>query len=139
MKLCGTCKQTKSDSEFAYKSKATGVLQGNCRLCQKAYRKAHYEANRQRYCDKASRLRDQYKKEFYMWLQTQHCTDCGKNDFRFLELDHLRDKEFCIAEMIGVRTLASLQDEIAKCDVVCSNCHKIRTAERGGFYKFMGI
>ena len=30
-------------------------------------------------------------------------------------------------------TMEDVLDEIAKCDVVCANCHRRRTALRGGF------
>lgn len=139
MKVCGSCKENKPETDFAMKSKTTGRLQSSCRKCQQAYRKSHYEANHQKYRDKAIRLKEKYKVEFYTWLQTQQCVDCGNDDFRVLEFDHLRDKEFNIGEMVGLRTLAGLQDEIAKCEIVCANCHKIRSADRGNFHKYLRV
>jgi hypothetical protein len=50
-----------------------------------------------------------------------------------LEFDHLRDKEFSISKGLVDRNWQSVLDEIAKCDVVCANCHRRRTAKRGGF------
>jgi hypothetical protein len=49
-----------------------------------------------------------------------------------LEFDHLRDKEFTIGQALPYRNWQSILDEIAKCDVVCANCHRRRTARRKG-------
>jgi hypothetical protein len=50
-----------------------------------------------------------------------------------LEFDHLGDKSFNIAKGLRDRGWDALIAEIAKCDVVCANCHRRRTAVRGGF------
>ena len=63
------------------------------------------------------------------------CVDCGEIDPLVLEFDHLSDKDFNIAKGIRDRNWQSVLDEIAKCDVVCANCHRRRTARRGGFMR----
>ena len=61
------------------------------------------------------------------------CADCGyKGHPHALEFDHLPGSVKCFS--IGTK-LASfgterVMAEIAKCEVVCANCHRIRTAER---------
>jgi hypothetical protein len=58
------------------------------------------------------------------------CYDCGEDNPVVLEFDH-RDptqKLFSISEGIGFAA-ARLMQEVEKCDVVCANCHRIRTAE----------
>jgi hypothetical protein len=52
-----------------------------------------------------------------------------------LEFDHLADKTFTISEGLRDRNWESVLAEIAKCDVVCANCHRRRTAEPGGFMR----
>lgn len=69
------------------------------------------------------------------WLAKNGCLDCAENDLRVLEFDHVRgDKLATIAQLI-VReaNLKRLADEIAKCDVVCANCHRRRTAQRANW------
>jgi len=61
------------------------------------------------------------------------CADCGYRDHpAALDFDHLpgHTKEFRIAQLSNGATKAKIDAEIAKCDVVCANCHRIRTAER---------
>lgn len=67
------------------------------------------------------------------YLREHPCIDCGESDPIVLEFDHLRDKEFGIGKGFRDRAWQSVLDEMAKCDVVCANCHRRRTAERGGF------
>ena len=60
------------------------------------------------------------------------CADCGFNAHpAALDFDHLPGftKTDNIARMLS-RTRGRLLEEIAKCECVCSNCHRIRTAER---------
>lgn len=61
------------------------------------------------------------------------CADCGYNKHpAALEFDHRpgETKLFNIGEKMGTRSRKALWEEIAKCDVVCANCHAIRTSER---------
>jgi hypothetical protein len=61
---------------------------------------------------------------------TRGCADCGYNaDAVALDFDHARgEKEFAIS--MSKRSVKTILDEVAKCDVVCANCHRIRTRER---------
>jgi hypothetical protein len=137
MKTCGKCKLSKNESDFSWKNKSKGTLQSFCKECQKEYRKIHYESNKQYYVDKSAKWRDSERVRFFTWLKKQSCTDCGNKDFRVLEFDHLGDKEFGIAAGIGMMTFESLQTELDKCEVVCANCHRIRTTNRGNHYKYL--
>jgi hypothetical protein len=56
------------------------------------------------------------------------CMDCGGEFPPYvMDFDHRSDKKFNIASRYKQAPLAVLLDEIAKCDVVCSNCHRVRT------------
>lgn len=130
MKICGTCKQEKPLDEFSLRY---GQPQFNCKVCHAAYRKKHYQENRSKYIDKARRNELEYKRQYYEWLSTKSCTDCGISDIRVLEQDHLGDKEYNISAKIGGITLEAMMPELNKCEVVCANCHRIRTITRGGW------
>ena len=74
-------------------------------------------------------------KEYATWLQNykkkQHCCRCNNDDFRVLQFHHRPDVEKCfnIADASGRYSKDSLLKEIAKCDVLCANCHQIETHE----------
>lgn len=60
---------------------------------------------------------------------TSGCCVCGYNSHHAaLEFDHVRGiKSFNVC---NAKSIKSAIAEIIKCDVVCSNCHKIRTYDR---------
>jgi hypothetical protein len=133
---CYRCGELKAVDEFSWRRKARGQRDSFCRPCRSAYGKEHYAANRQRYIDRArivtQRLvlkRTRYLIEYFV---AHPCSDGGEADPIVLEFDHLRDKRFEISAAIRGRTWQSVLDEIEKCEVVCANCHRRRTARRQG-------
>lgn len=68
---------------------------------------------------------------FLKELKNVPCKDCGiKYPPYVMDFDHLSDKEFLISKMTGCGSKKKMMIEAAKCDVVCSNCHRIRTHNR---------
>lgn len=66
--------------------------------------------------------------------KAQPCADCGvRYPSYVMDLDH-RDRSSKTRHVSAIVTSGSYQavkDEIAKCDAVCSNCHRIRTHKQG--------
>jgi hypothetical protein len=127
----------KAASEFAWRRKARGQRDSYCRRCRAEYKQEHYAANRARYIAAAlrrsrriARERAEYLVKFF---RTRPCSDCGETDPLVLEFDHLRDKSFNIAKGLRDHSWDAVLAEIDKCDVVCANCHRRRTALRAGF------
>jgi hypothetical protein len=61
------------------------------------------------------------------------CTDCKQiYPAICMDFDHISDdKSFDICYMVcNSYSLERIKLEIAKCEVVCSNCHRIRTRDR---------
>ena len=57
------------------------------------------------------------------------CVDCGYNTYpEALDFDHIGDDKLC--DVSKCHNEAQLLAEIAKCEVVCANCHRVRTARR---------
>lgn len=65
-------------------------------------------------------------------LKCKPCADCG-NTFHHacMDFDHVRGvKKFNISAAghnYGIRTILK---EVKKCDIVCANCHRLRTYRR---------
>jgi hypothetical protein len=134
------CGEVKPLEEFAWKDESRGRRQHHCRPCQAAYRRAHYLANRAKYIAKSSkraaRERDWRQRWLSVYLAMWGCADCGETDPVVLEFDHVRGEKRCnIGQKLADMRWKDLLGEIAKCDVVCANCHKRRTARRAGFLR----
>lgn len=72
------------------------------------------------------------RKYIQEFKQQRVCADCKENyPYYMMDFDHLGDKKFSIS---GFRThttnLDKIKEEIEKCEVVCANCHRIRTYQR---------
>jgi 5-methylcytosine-specific restriction endonuclease McrA len=69
------------------------------------------------------------------YLRDHPCVDCGEDDLVVLDFDHL-DPTTKIKEISNLvyntAGLSTIQVEIAKCEVVCANCHRRRTSKRRG-------
>lgn len=75
----------------------------------------------------------------YAYLSVHPCIDCGETDVRVLEFDHVRGvKRGQVGSMAAVSRRAVI-DEIAKCDVVCANCHKRRTWIQLGYRDYRPV
>ena len=66
-------------------------------------------------------------------LKDGPCRDCGGRFPRYvMDWDHVRGEK--VSEVAKMRNsnapIERILDEIAKCDLVCSNCHRIRTHTR---------
>lgn len=74
----------------------------------------------------------------YSWIdelkESTPCADCKqKYPAVCMDFDHLPqfDKLYTISLMVGNGyNEARIRKEIAKCELVCSNCHRVRTLER---------
>lgn len=57
------------------------------------------------------------------------CADCGvKYHHAVMEFDHIGEKNFVISRTN--KSIEDMMEEISRCEVVCSNCHAIRTWNR---------
>lgn len=74
------------------------------------------------------------------FLSKSSCTDCKLTDWRLLEFDHLPQftKVIDISKMISTgKSARSLVNEIDKCEVVCANCHRLRTYIRSNSWRIL--
>lgn len=107
----------------------------------KEYARQHYLDNKEVYKTRAHANNKLYKernrRNILDYLLKHPCVDCGETDLVVLDFDHLRDKTMNVAKMVNRSTSwATILKEIDKCEVVCSNCHRRRTAARhGSWYK----
>lgn len=63
-------------------------------------------------------------------LARSACVDCGERDMVVLEFDHVGVKRAQISKMVFNVSLATLEREVAECELRCCNCHRRMTARR---------
>jgi hypothetical protein len=135
-KTCGRCGEIKPADDFSWRRREKGQRDSLCRPCRSEYGKEHYAANRQRYIDQAAAVKERVRRERTLLLleffESHPCVDCGEADPVVLEFDHLRDKAFNIGRAFSYLRWQTIVDEMEKCEVVCANCHRRRTARRRG-------
>ena len=134
MKICSACSLEKTADEFNRKGSS---LQSKGKLCQRAYHRLYYRRNRSRFIAKNRRNKNRQRGRLraILWdVKQRSCQDCGGSFHPWvMELDH-RDgtiKEAAVSNLVSKGcTDARLLEEIGKCDVVCANCHRMRTYNR---------
>ena len=65
-------------------------------------------------------------------LASSRCADCGESDMTVLEFDHVGFKHADVSDMVWDVSLATLEREIAQCEIRCCNCHRRASAARRG-------
>ena len=140
MKKCYTCKADKDVVEFnKNKSKADG-LNSICKECSRNRSKRYYIENKTKHVGvieyRKKRIIAENKDFIAKYLQNNPCVDCGESDIVVLDFDHLDNKRNDISKMLAAGwSQKSIVDEIAKCVVRCSNCHRRKTAKDQGWYR----
>ena len=129
IRKCTMCKLDllECDTNFASRhDKGKKQFQSSCRECQKKYRRQHYLDNKQKYIDKSNEYRKTFMGWFIDYKKTLCCEICGENRYWVLDFHHKNPKEKDLEVALVVRQCSKqkLFDEIKKCMVVCSNCHR---------------
>ena len=99
---------------------------------QREYNVAYYAEHRDEEIERV-RVRQAATLEFLRDLRRRPCQDCGGTFSPWvMDFDHRdpRAKSFSLAAgKVLLKARAELLEEIAKCDIVCANCHAVRTYE----------
>lgn len=123
MKKCYKCQQTKPLTDFCKDKSRNDGYNTRCKKC-------HYTYNRLPSIKRNQQFIIDYLKE-------HPCVDCGEPNIIVLEFDHIEDnKDEEIGQAIfSAWSIKRIKSEIDKCEVVCANCHRIRTANRVDSYR----
>ena len=136
-KKCTDCKIKKSIKDFSIRtSKRWTGYNAKCKRCLADYALNYLKNNpekkklRKLYQLNSRKKYNNYLKE----IKNKPCLDCKKKyPYYVMDFDHLNPKE----KIGNIRVLANkmipmakLEKEISKCELVCANCHRIRTFRR---------
>ena len=126
MKTCSTCKQQLPKSAFYKNTYKNDGLQTYCKKCAHNRRVEYYKENRTKEDARNKVTYAKYRQRFNEYKQTLHCAICGESRWYVLDFHHTSDnKEQAIGTMVSQSARwEKLILEIAKCQVLCSNCHR---------------
>ena len=100
------------------------------KLCKKKY----YQDNRQKSLERSKQSRDRRKAYVNKIKESKPCSDCNKYyPYYVMQFDHIPERGAKIGSINNLIRTAGMQKllgEIEKCEVVCGNCHSIRTHSR---------
>lgn len=114
---CTRCQCYRPRSYYQIEVRKYNGLQSWCKLCN-CWRKAIWQREQKNYLQK--------------YRLSKGCMDCGyREHFAALQFDHVRGKKkIGLGETHGQPSRKRIDEEIAKCDVVCANCHFVREYKR---------
>jgi hypothetical protein len=148
---CNSCGLTKPRSEFYKRNDRPIGIASQCKACSngryakwrvehkdkrhqdyQAWIKAHPEETKA-FWRKANKKRYDELRVFLNDIKNVPCLDCGlKFHPCAMDFDHRdpKTKKEVVSRVGYFRTKKKLLEEISKCDIVCSNCHRLRTFKR---------
>lgn len=95
-------------------------------------RRKHPEKKRLQAIAGKKKVRER-RRDFINTAKAQPCQDCGvRYPYYVMDLDHVRGEKVCQVSLMVSMGFSDEEiiEEIAKCDPVCSNCHRERTHQR---------
>jgi hypothetical protein len=129
-KKCSNCKIEKCVEEFNRNYQKKDGLQTLCKECSRTQGKNHYQSNKAYYFRKNVKQRKKCK-AYYESMKSYPCTDCKKTYPTYvMDWDHIQNKKYNVSRLVAFGSMKVLKNEISKCELVCSNCHRIRTHNR---------
>lgn len=133
-KKCSKCKQEKELSEFSKNKCRKDGYQSFCKECSKSNFHSYYDRCTEKFIAYKKKRKIKLKKIVYDIKSISKCYICGESHIATLDFHHRnkKEKEGNIIELIyrGVSE-KKLLDEIKKCDIYCSNCHRKLHYENG--------
>ncbi len=138
MKKCSKCSNEYEETVDNF-SPDRGALSAWCRTCKSDYHKELYKKDPSRklkLLERNEARQHDIRLKVMDHLYKNPCVKCGEDNPLVLDFDHLEDKDFSISRAI-LRTYgwSRIEKEIQKCQVLCANCHRIKTAEDLKFWK----
>lgn len=143
-KKCNRCNLVKSIDDFFLRNKHRGIRHNQCKECYRDLRDyiGHYTTYNSEYKTRAKARKVELQRTntilLIQYLKHHPCKNCGETDPIVLEFDHKdpSKKEKNISYMLNNHIWSTILKEIDKCDVLCANCHRRKTAKQFNHLKY---
>ena len=144
-KVYTKCRCQKDLLLFPAKKKSKDGRASWCRECFKVNWEKRYYGNHQYYRESHNRSRNQIREQnarmVFEYLMENPCVRCGESDPIVLEFDHRNriEKTESISNLILNASWARIKSEIQKCDVLCANCHRRKSAAQFSYKRHVFV
>lgn len=123
MKMCTICGVVESEGKS-----------GKCIECRRAYNREYYQRNKAGVWKSREKYRGGVRQRLRDIKDSTPCADCNiQYPYYVMDFDHRENKSFNISVGANLYGLEKILAEVAKCDVVCANCHRERTQKQNSF------
>lgn len=123
MKTCNKCSRDLSLDNFSKNKNKKDGLQGTCKECLKELNARHYKTGYKKRQAEINRNHKKKTKEFITDVKRKNPCPCGEGDPNCLDFHHLHNKNEVVSKLSSY-SMKTIQEEIEKCCVLCSNCHR---------------
>ena len=131
-KKCTACGLEKSLDDFHHWNQRDG-RQVWCKACRKAYDREYHQSNRIRRQEQVRARRKRLQAWNNALKASAPCADCG-GFFHPMAMtwDHLPGNEKVdeVSNLVKAGKTLQARNEIEKCELVCANCHAVRSYDR---------
>lgn len=126
MKICSSCKVYKPFNEFSIRKSVKSGLYSKCKSCRRIKAKKDYHLNPKKKLDECKQKVEHLRSVINQIKDEQGCKVCGEKDIVCLDFHHLQKnkKDLSISRLVWIKNEHRMMNEIKKCIVVCSNCHR---------------
>lgn len=126
--ICVRCKTEKPLSEFSPKKGSKSGYQLRCKECNSATTLEYYKKNnyKDKYAERAKKYCNLCRDAIATIKAKSGCCNCTENEPCCLDFHHLskEEKDFEISKLVSAKNIDYLLEELPKCVIICSNCHR---------------
>lgn len=120
--LCSKCGQKNDNANCAY-----------CHVCNNEYQKKWYKKHPGSTA-RSHKTRQKFRRDYIKAKkENKPCADCGQiYPWYVMDFDHVRGEKKFNLSIVGsmICSVEKMDKEMAKCEIVCANCHRCRTFTR---------
>jgi hypothetical protein len=124
-KICRKCKENKPVDMYSKNKSSVDGLQRNCKPCAREAGIKSYGKNKKKYLSRSNRYNKSVLDNVNQYKANQTCQKCGNDKYYLLDFHHIDPsiKDDNVNTIARTRGKQALSDEIAKCIILCKNCH----------------
>lgn len=124
-KVCNSCNEEKTLDDFRRDKNRIDGRRSSCKICDRSRQMSlWHERYSEKYKERRQAARDD-RRQLINEAKTCGCIFCGEKEPVCLDFHHVNEeeKDYGVSAMLTF-SRERILEEIAKCIVVCANCHR---------------